>query len=327
MDETMIRTYREDQDEETEDFRFLIEGFDEQFRVKLRPGLLEFLEDVSCHYRLAVFTAGKEAYARPILKHIDPQGKFFERMLFQHHCDQTTFAKDITLIEKDLSNVVLLDNNPNAFLQPRNGMSIIDFYGENDLDRELAMVSGFLKSCSNSRYCPDIRDAASQWQKTFYDTHNQRAAEYLEVDTKEPSLEVSEWEEDGGTTCSVEDEDFGTDEDGGSAVEGLDDTDDADGDNEGGDSMDADMEQGDTDDASGAEQQAEELEKIGTDAANEIRDDKDTDKDDTDDAADGDEDTEQAKEQYGYGLVKCKDENGRCCRRSLRNRGIVKKYM
>jgi Dullard-like phosphatase family protein len=327
MDETMIRTYREDQDEETEDFRFLIEGFDEQFRVKLRPGLLEFLEDVSCHYRLAVFTAGKEEYARPILKHIDPQGKFFERMLFQHHCDQTTFAKDITLIEKDLSNVVLLDNNPNAFLQPRNGMSIIDFYGENDLDRELAMVSGFLKSCSNSRYCPDIRDAASQWQKTFYDTHNQRAAEYLEVDTKEPSLEVSEWEEDGGTTCSVEDEDFGTDEDGGSAVEGLDDTDDADGDNEGGDSMDADMEQGDTDDASGAEQQAEELEKIGTDAANEIRDDKDTDKDDTDDAADGDEDTEQAKEQYGYGLVKCKDENGRCCRRSLRNRGIVKKYM
>ena len=284
MDETMIRTYREDQDEETEDFRFLIEGFDEQFRVKLRPGLLEFLEDVSCHYRLAVFTAGKEEYARPILKHIDPQGKFFERMLFQHHCDQTTFAKDITLIEKDLSNVVLLDNNPNAFLQPRNGMSIIDFYGENDLDRELAMVSGFLKSCSNSRYCPDIRDAASQWQKTFYDTHNQRAAEYLEVDTKEPSLEVSEWEEDGGTTCSVEDEDFGTDEDGGSAVEGLD----------------------------------------GTD---EIRDDKDTDKDDTDDAADGDEDTEQAKEQYGYGLVKCKDENGRCCRRSLRNRGIVKKYM
>ena len=283
MDETMIRTYREDQDEETEDFRFLIEGFDEQFRVKLRPGLLEFLEDVSCHYRLAVFTAGKEAYARPILKHIDPQGKFFERMLFQHHCDQTTFAKDITLIEKDLSNVVLLDNNPNAFLQPRNGMSIIDFYGgENDLDRELATVSGFLKSSSNSRYCPDIRDAASQWQKTFYDTHNQRAAEYLEVDTKEPSLEVSEWEEDGGTTCSVEDEDFGTDEDGGSAVEGLDDTD-------------------------------------------EIRDDKDTDKDDTDDAADGDEDTEQAKEQYG--LEKCKDANGRCCRRSLRNKGIVKKYM
>ena len=327
MDETMIRTYREDQDEETEDFRFLIEGFDEQFRVKLRPGLLEFLEDVSCHYRLAVFTAGREEYARPILKHIDPQGKFFERMLFQHHCDQSTFTKDLRLIETDLSNVVLLDNNPNAFLQPRNGMSIIDFYGENDLDRELATVSGFLKSSSNSRYCPDIRDAASQWQKTFYDTHNQRAAEYLEVDTKEPSLEVSEWEEDGGTTCSVEDEDFGTDEDGGSAVEGLDDTDDADGDNEGGDSMDADMEQGDTDDASGAEQQAEELEKIGTDAANEIRDDKDTDKDDTDDAADGDEDTEQAKEQYGYGLVKCKDENGRCCRRSLRNRGIVKKYM
>ena len=327
MDETMVRTFRQDQDNEIEDFKFLIEGFDEHFRVKLRPGLLEFLEDMSRHYRLAVFTAGKEAYARPILKHIDPQGKFFERMLFQHHCDQTTFAKDLTLIEKDLRNVVLLDNNPNAFLQPRNGMSIIDFYGENDLDRELAMVSGFLKSCSNSRYCPDIRDAASQWQKTFYDTHNQRAAEYLEVDTKEPSLEVSEWEEDGGTTCSVEDEDFGTDEDGGSAVEGLDDTDDADGDNEGGDSMDADMEQGDTDDASGAEQQAEELEKIGTDAANEIRDDKDTDKDDTDDAADGDEDTEQAKEQYGYGLVKCKDENGRCCRRSLRNRGIVKKYM
>ena len=69
------------------------------------------------------------------------------------------------MIEQDLSNVVLLDNNPKAYsLQSRNGLSIIDFYGETDLDRELAMVSDFLKSCSNSRYCPDIRDAASQWQ-------------------------------------------------------------------------------------------------------------------------------------------------------------------
>ena len=133
MDETMVRTFRQDQDNEIEDFKFLIEGFDEHFRVKLRPGLLEFLEDMSRHYRLAVFTAGKKAYARPILKHIDPQGKFFERMLFQHHCDQTTFAKDLTLIEKDLSNVVLLDNNPTAYsLQPRNGLPIIDFYREND---------------------------------------------------------------------------------------------------------------------------------------------------------------------------------------------------
>jgi Dullard-like phosphatase family protein len=297
MDETMVRTFRQDQDNEIEDFKFLIEGFDEHFRVKLRPGLLEFLEDMSRHYRLAVFTAGKEAYARPILKHIDPQGKFFERMLFQHHCDQTTFAKDLTLIEKDLSNVVLLDNNPTAYsLQPRNGLPINDFYGENDLDRELATVSGFLKSSSNSRYCPDIRDAASQWQKNFYDTPKESPDEYLEEEnTKEPSLEASDWEEDGGgTTCSVDDEDFGTDEDGDS---------DADGDNEG-DGVDADMEKDETDDADGAEQQE---------------------KDDTDDAADGDEDTEQAKEQYG--LEQCKDENGRCCRRSLRNKGIVKKYM
>ncbi len=64
------------------------------------------------------------------------------------------------------------------------------------------------------------------------------------------------------------------------------------------------MEKDETDDAGDAEQQE---------------------KDDTDDAADGDEDTEQAKEQYG--LEKCKDANGRCCRRSLRNKGIVKKYM
>ena len=69
------------------------------------------------------------------------------------------------MIEQDLSNVVLLDNNPKAYSpQSWNGLSIIDFYGETDLDRELAMVSDFLKSCSNSRYCPDIRDAASQWQ-------------------------------------------------------------------------------------------------------------------------------------------------------------------
>ena len=42
----------------------------------------------------------------------------------------------LILIEKDLSNVVLFDNNPTAYsLQPWNGLPIIDFYRENDLDK------------------------------------------------------------------------------------------------------------------------------------------------------------------------------------------------
>jgi RNA polymerase II subunit A C-terminal domain phosphatase len=45
--------------------------------IKVRPGLLEFLEEVSKMYELHVYTMGTRAYANAVAKIVDPHRKYF----------------------------------------------------------------------------------------------------------------------------------------------------------------------------------------------------------------------------------------------------------
>jgi RNA polymerase II subunit A C-terminal domain phosphatase len=45
--------------------------------IKVRPGLTEFLEEVSKMYELHVYTMGTRAYANAVAKIVDPQRKYF----------------------------------------------------------------------------------------------------------------------------------------------------------------------------------------------------------------------------------------------------------
>jgi RNA polymerase II subunit A C-terminal domain phosphatase len=45
--------------------------------IKVRPGLTEFLEEVSKTYELHVYTMGTRAYANSVAKIVDPQKKYF----------------------------------------------------------------------------------------------------------------------------------------------------------------------------------------------------------------------------------------------------------
>lgn len=46
--------------------------------VKLRPGLTQFLEQLSTLYELYIQTHASRAYAQAILERIDPTGRFFK---------------------------------------------------------------------------------------------------------------------------------------------------------------------------------------------------------------------------------------------------------
>lgn len=129
--------------------------------VHKRPGLDRFLEEASKHFDVYVFTAGLEAYGKPILDELDPKGTLFAGRFFRESCQQRKgmFLKDLRVVRKDLSKIILVDNNPVSFLlQPSNGIPVPSFYDDAG-DRTLDSLTKVLASL---RELEDVRPRLHQ---------------------------------------------------------------------------------------------------------------------------------------------------------------------
>lgn len=84
--------------------------------VLLRPGYREFLEELSQHYELVIYTASLAQYADPLMDIIDPNG-LCTRRLFREHCTNEggVYVKDLSQLGRPLSSVLLLDNSANSY--------------------------------------------------------------------------------------------------------------------------------------------------------------------------------------------------------------------
>ncbi|KAL2940583.1 CTD small phosphatase-like protein 2 [Bienertia sinuspersici] len=108
-----------------------------------RPGLHEFLEQLSEFADLILFTAGLEGYARPLVDRIDADNRFSHR-LYRPSTTSTEYrdhVKDLSCISQDLQRVVIVDNNPFSFLlQPLNGIPCVPFSAGQPHDDQLLEV-------------------------------------------------------------------------------------------------------------------------------------------------------------------------------------------
>lgn len=108
-----------------------------------RPGLQDFLNQLSEFAELVLFTAGLEGYARPLVDRIDAENRFSLR-LYRPSTVSTEYrehVKDLTCISKDLCRTVIVDNNPFSFLlQPVNGIPCIPFSAGRPHDTQLLGV-------------------------------------------------------------------------------------------------------------------------------------------------------------------------------------------
>ncbi|XP_024020606.1 carboxy-terminal domain RNA polymerase II polypeptide A small phosphatase 1 [Morus notabilis] len=108
-----------------------------------RPGLQEFLKQIGEFAVLVLFTAGLEGYARPLVDRIDAENRFSLR-LYRPSTVSTEYrehVKDLSNLSKDLSRVVIVDNNPFSFLlQPSNGIPCIPFSAGQPYDDQLLEV-------------------------------------------------------------------------------------------------------------------------------------------------------------------------------------------
>ncbi|KAH6827293.1 Haloacid dehalogenase-like hydrolase superfamily protein [Perilla frutescens var. hirtella] len=108
-----------------------------------RPGLKEFLKQLSEFADLILFTAGLEGYARPLVDKIDSENLFSHR-LYRPSTISTEYrehVKDLSCLSKEFCRIVIVDNNPFSFLlQPLNGIPCIPFSPGQPHDEQLLDV-------------------------------------------------------------------------------------------------------------------------------------------------------------------------------------------
>ena len=106
--------------------------------IQIRPGAEEFIKDLSKYYEIIIFTAALQTYADLVIDGIDPDGVISDRLYRQHTVSVgNANIKDLDKIGRDIKHVIIIDNFLENFsLQPKNGLNIIDFEG-NEYDGEL----------------------------------------------------------------------------------------------------------------------------------------------------------------------------------------------
>lgn len=125
---------------------------DHQYKVYmiLRPHVKEFLQAMAKIYELFVYTCAKKEYAEKILDILDPQRKLFRHRLYQDDCACVLghYIKDLSILGRDFSKTVVLDNAPHTYpYHLMNTIPIKSWSGESE-DRELQKLIPYMEKLS-----------------------------------------------------------------------------------------------------------------------------------------------------------------------------------
>lgn len=114
--------------------------------VNIRPHLVMFLNDISEHFELIIYTASNSNYADPIIDFIEKDRKYFKYRFYREHCYvyEGIYIKDLTLFDKPLDKVVLVDNNLLSFPYWLSNSILISSFYNDDNDIDLINLSEFM---------------------------------------------------------------------------------------------------------------------------------------------------------------------------------------
>ena len=124
--------------------------------VLIRPGAVEFIKKVAKLFEVIIFTASISKYALPLLDIIDIN-KNIKYKLTREHCTflNGIYVKELKKLNRDLNDLIILDNSPMAFsFDNDNGLPIKAWY-EDKADKELNKIFKILEFLSKVK---DVRN-------------------------------------------------------------------------------------------------------------------------------------------------------------------------
>ena len=143
------------------------------FSVWRRPHLELFLRETARHFRIVVFTAARKEYADPLIDLLDPHCVIRQR-LYRSSCRAAAagargvggdtegsgssigppsgYVKDLSLVQCDLSQVILLDDSPTAYAaNPENVIPCSPYSPYRRMARTSSSGQGRVSSRTRSR--------------------------------------------------------------------------------------------------------------------------------------------------------------------------------
>ena len=125
----------------------------------LRPGLIQFLTELSEFYEIIIFTSSPKIYADGIIDKIDQNGSLIAHRLYKPHVifERGKSVKKLNLIGRDLNKIIFVDNmKSNAKYNPKN-LYLIPSWTDDIFDNELYKLKRKLKYiCTSGKYNDDI---------------------------------------------------------------------------------------------------------------------------------------------------------------------------
>jgi len=134
---------------------------DVQEKVYLRKDLLSFLSMIKPYYELIAFSCEPNEVTEKIIKEIEAHKIYFDYKLYREHSIlyENTLVKDISLIGRNVSKIIVVDDDENCFkLNKENGIKICSYNGNNDMDNALFELKKILILIHKKNY-EDVRVA------------------------------------------------------------------------------------------------------------------------------------------------------------------------
>ncbi|GLJ07498.1 hypothetical protein SUGI_0068310 [Cryptomeria japonica] len=153
---------------------FKIEGMEEMQKLYVikRPGLDELLQELCSIYEMVIFTENGKNFTDALLKQLDPNEAAIPmtHRLYADSCVvknpiTPVFIKDLSLLDRDLSKVILVDDKPYYTYQCENGFPVSVFKGDKD-DRMLFQLIDFCKRVADRN--SDIREDIASYPLSVY---------------------------------------------------------------------------------------------------------------------------------------------------------------